>query len=185
MADPRTDGQRFLLVWEFIAAAAGLFVSFSIPMTLGFETMYIDNEAITWVTPDQCLFRQASQDGSMYDVFRWIDPFVDVIFLIDIAVSFLSARWELQAEPTPHWVLLDDLDEIAGRYLRGTFILDFLGALPTQYLHCVSNPPPDGDPPHSAIKVLRLIRITKVPKLKSARRAITPVFRILALLPAY
>jgi hypothetical protein len=121
----------------------------------------------------------------MYDIFRWIDPFVDVIFLIDIAVSFLSARWELQAEPTPHWVLVDDVEDIAGRYLRGTFILDFLGALPTQYLHCLSKPPPDGDPPHSAIKVLRLIRITKVPNRKSAHRAITPVFRILALLPAY
>jgi hypothetical protein len=185
MAEPKTDGQGFLLVWEIIAAVAVLFVSFSIPMTLGFEKMYIENEAITYIDSDQCLFRQASQDGSLYMVFRWIDPFVDVIFLIDIAVNFLSARWELQAEPTPHWVLLDNLDEIAGMYLRGTFILDFLGALPTQYLHCVSQAPPEGDPPHSAIKALRLIRITKVPNLKSARRAITTVFRILALLPAY
>ena len=175
----------FLLVWEFISAAAVLFVSFSIPMTLGFEKMYIENEAITWVSSDQCLFREASQDGSIYMVFRWIDPFVDVIFILDIVVSFLNARWELHAEPIPHWVLVDDLDEIAGRYLRGTFIIDLLGALPTQYLHCVNKAPPEGDPPHSAIKALRLIRITKVPNLKSARRAITPVIRILALLPAY
>ena len=163
MADPKTDGQRFLVVWEFIAAAAVEFVAISVPMTLGFEKMYIENEAITWVTPDQCLFRKTSQDGSMYDVFRWIDPFVDVIFILDMAVSFLSARWELSKEPTPHWELVDDLDQIAGRYLRGTFILDFLGALPSQYLNCASQPPPGGDPPPSALKALRLIRITKVP----------------------
>jgi len=45
MAHPRTEGQMFLVVWEFIAAAAVVFVAFSIPMTLGFEKMYIENEA--------------------------------------------------------------------------------------------------------------------------------------------
>ena len=108
-----------------------------------------------------------------------------MIFFAGSTRLSMNARWELHAEPIPHWVLVDDLDEIAGRYLRSTFIIDLLGALPTQYLNCVTKPPPEDEPPHSAIKALRLIRITKVPNLKKVRRAITPVFWILALLPAY
>ena len=37
------------------------------------------------------------------------------------------------------FLIADDVREIAKRYIRGDFCIDFFGAIPLQYLDCVSN----------------------------------------------
>ena len=150
-ADVKTDGQTFLKVWEIFTSLACLYVAFVIPLSLGFEKMYVKPDA------DQCVLRSESHDGSMFATIRVIDPFIDLIFWVDIAINFLSARWELHKDPIPNWVLVDDLSDIAQRYMKELFVFDIIGSFPVQYLDCI-----DGMP-STSLKALRLIRLTKVP----------------------
>lgn len=151
VASVKTDGQTFLKVWEILTSLACLYVAFVIPLSLGFEKIYIKPGV------DQCVFRGASHDGSLFATIRVIDPLIDLIFWVDIVINFLSARWELQKDPIPNWVLVDDLHDIASRYMQELFVFDIIGSFPVQYLDCIDNMPT------SSLKVLRLIRLTKVP----------------------
>lgn len=114
------DYQNFLKVWEMITAIACLYVGFMVPFSLGFEKLYLSSG-------EQCLFRPGSDILPLFLVTRIIDIFVDVVFWIDIAVNFLSARWVLETEPMVHWTLVDDLRTVARLYLFDTFLIDLLG----------------------------------------------------------
>jgi len=105
--EPRRQGQTFLKVWEVSTAIACLYVAWVIPFTLGFEKMYIVDGA------SQCLFDRQRHDFSLFAIVRVLDVFIDVIFWVDIVINFVTARWEVQKEPMPHWELTDNMDEIA------------------------------------------------------------------------
>jgi len=84
-------GRRFLLLWDLIIFLGCLYVSIVIPLKLGFMDVYGQLE--------ECPFtRQETQ-------FRFnllvLDTVTDVIFIVDLILNFLTARWA-QAPYTPH-----------------------------------------------------------------------------------
>jgi len=58
--------------------------------------------------------------------------------MVDLCINFVTARWTISVDGTPHWVLVDNLSDIAVRYLRGMFCLDLIGAIPWQFFSCGS-----------------------------------------------
>ena len=117
----RHDYAWFLNNWEILTALACLYVGFMVPFTLGFEKYYFKEG-------EQCLFSsEAVVIGPAFYVTRIVDIIVDLIFIFDIFVNFVSARWILKLEPMVHWVLIDDLSEIGKLYMKDMFVMDVLG----------------------------------------------------------
>jgi hypothetical protein len=67
-----------------------------------------------------------------------MDIVTDVLFILDLFINFVTARWIISVDGTPHWVLVDTLSDIAVRYLKGMFCLDLIGAIPWQFFSCGS-----------------------------------------------
>ena len=85
------DGAVFLQWWDVIIAFSCLYIAFSVPFTLGFERVYFRGG-------DQCLFSPGTPPP--FTTFRWVDIVVDLLFVIDIAINFISARWILRSVST-------------------------------------------------------------------------------------
>ena len=105
-----------------VTAVACLYVGFMVPFTLGFEKYYFGQGEQCLFSPDAVL-----SNGPAFYVTRIVDIIVDIIFIVDIFINFVSARWVLHLEPMAHWVLVDDLSAIAQAYLHDMFVLDVLG----------------------------------------------------------
>ena len=150
-----TYGALFLSSWEFVTSVACLWVGVVVPYTLCFAKVYIRSG-------EQCLFLSSSEDEiSLFFLYsRYIDILVDCIFFTDICLTFVTAQWEMQIDPIPHWVLIDDLAVLRKTYLNGAFLLDFVAWLPVQYLDCL----------HfldaSYLKVISLLRFLKLLRLR-------------------
>ena len=84
---------------------------------------------------DDQLF-QAVQ-ANQFDPTRYLDLAVDALFIADILLNFVSARWVLEVEPMEHWRIYDNVSDIARLYLKGHFAIDVAGSLPVQYIDCV------------------------------------------------
>jgi len=154
----RTRGAVFLQAWDIVIAFAVLYVAFMVPYSLGFERLYLKPGDGDSTASEQCLFSQSTVFP--FTVTRWIDLLVDFLFVSDILINFVSARWVLQGGTLEQWVLKDELSEIAKLYLRDTFVTDLLGTLPVQYLDCI---------PHvdaGTVKLMRLLRIIKLLRLR-------------------
>jgi hypothetical protein len=162
--DTPTDYRNFLKFWEMCTALACLYVGFMVPFSLGFQRLYVQEG-------EQCPFAATSFKGVHLYVTRVVDIIVDLIFWADIFFNFLSARWLLKSHPIVHWVLVDDLDEIARLYLKDTFIIDFLGSIPVQYLDCI--PGVEG----GSLKVARLLRLFKLFRLRRIQTMIRYIER--------
>ena len=151
--DVKTQGQTVLKVWEVTTAIACLYVARVIPFTLGFEKMYIVDDA------SQCLFDRQTHNFSLFAIVCVLDIFIDVIFWVDIVINFVTARWELQKEPMLHWELIDNMDEISSLYIREIFSIDVAGSFPVQYFDCIKGMTAN------FIKAFRLIRLSKLFRL--------------------
>jgi len=147
----RQEGAVFLQWWDVVIAVSCLYIAFTVPFTLGFERYYFREG-------EQCLFSDGTPPP--FTIFRWIDISVDILFLVDIAINFVSARWVLKLDPCEHWVLVSDADEIAHLYLRDTFVTDVLGSLPVQYLDCI----PSVDA--GMLRFMRFFRLFKLMRLR-------------------
>ena len=82
----------FLQAWDIVIAFAVLYVAFMVPYSLGFERLYL--QPGNGDSSEQCLFSQSTV--LPFTVTRWIDLLVDVLFVTDIFINFVSARWVLQ-----------------------------------------------------------------------------------------
>ena len=150
--DPRRSGESFLAVWDILIAFGTLYTAFIIPLSLGLQKiLYQDDE--------QCLFFNDNIHPFLA-VTRWIDILIDTLFFVDMVLNFLSARWIFEGGTKKHWELVDNLDQIAILYLKDTFVMDFLGMLPLQYLDCIPNVSSSG------AKMVRLLRLFKLLRLR-------------------
>ena len=150
-----TYGSSFLQFWELLTSLACLWVGAVVPYTLCFANLYIGSG-------EQCLFLpNAADDISNFFMYsRYIDIVVDFIFLADMGITFVTARWEMQNDPIPHWVLVDDLAVLRWKYLKKSFIVDFIAWLPVQYLDCLDFIDA------SYLKSISLLRLLKLLRLK-------------------
>ena len=88
----RTQGAVFLQAWDIVIAFAVLYVAFMVPYSLGFQRLYL--RPADGDSSEQCLFSQSTE--LPFTVTRWIDLLVDLLFVSDILINFVSARWVLQ-----------------------------------------------------------------------------------------
>ena len=87
METPKS-GAVFLQWWDVVIALSCLYIAFSVPFTLGFEKIYFRDG-------HQCLF--SAKTPPPFTTIRWIDLAVDLLFVLDIAINFVSARWILRS----------------------------------------------------------------------------------------
>ena len=157
-------GANFLKIWEFFTATACLYVGVMVPLTLGFERLYLKDED----GDGQCLFKHGG-DSSIPQfllVVRYVDVAVDIIFWFDIALNFVTARWMLITEPIPHWSLMDKVRDVRAHYLRGLFFWDMLGSVPVQYIDCIPGAQT------GALKLMRLCRLFKLLRLSRLKNVV-------------
>jgi CRP-like cAMP-binding protein len=136
-----------------MTASSCIYVAVVIPFSLAFSNLYSKPGA------SSCIFHASSNDESVMAGLRTADVVIDFIFWMDMIINFMSAQWVLRTVPIPNWILIDDLDEIAKRYMSGMFLLDLMGSFPVQYFECIDQMD------IGAIRLLRLVRLTKLTRL--------------------
>jgi hypothetical protein len=146
-------GKFFLEIWEIITALSCLYTGFMVPYKLGFTMLY-ENMLDQRGEKYRCFWHHPAFRTS-----RWLDLLADVIFIADIVINFVSAHWELRVRPITHWHLVEDLQDISRRYLRGMFTVDLIGSIPLQHLDCI----PNVSAPW--LKIVRLARLFKLSRL--------------------
>jgi len=167
----RQDGAKALQAWDVIIAVACLYQGFMVPFSLCFEKLYLTAGSDA-NTSEQCLFAPnvAIHPDAPFFISRYVDVVVDFLFIVDIGLNFVSARWVLEVEPMEHWQLYDNISDISKLYVTdGSFALDFLGSLPVQYLNCI--------PGLSAgnIKLMRLFRMIKLVRLNRLKQLLAAI----------
>ncbi len=85
-----------------------------------------------------------------------------LFFCISYSEPILLSGWVISSIGTPHWELINDLPTICNMYLRGTFVLDFIGQIPWQYLDCVFE---DLDASWKALRLLRLMKLFRLHRI--------------------
>ena len=134
----RQDGAVALQIWDVVVALACLYQGFMVPFSLCFEKLYL-RSGTSESTSQQCLFSRDIDihPNAPFLITRYLDVAVDALFIVDILLNFVSARWVLEVEPMEHWRIYDDVSDIARLYLKGHFAIDVAGSLPVQYIDCV------------------------------------------------
>ena len=134
----RRDGAVALQIWDVVVALACLYQGFMVPFSLCFEKLYLSGDT-SESTSQQCLFSRdvAIHPDAPFLTTRYLDVAVDALFIADILLNFVSARWVLEVEPMEHWRIYDNVSDIARLYLKGHFAIDVAGSLPVQYIDCV------------------------------------------------
>jgi hypothetical protein len=145
-------GVLFLPVWDLVIAVGIVYTAIMIPLSLGLQEVFFSD------SHDQCYWRGAAPTYVV--VWRWLDVLCDFIFMVDLVLSFLTARWVFKGGSKKHWELVDELDQIAIMYLKDTFVTDLLGSLPWQYLDCIPGVDAGG------LKAIRHFRLLKLMRLK-------------------
>ena len=117
-----------------------------------------------------------------------MDMVVDLFFLIDLPLRFLFGIVD-------NGNLITSMPAVAKRYLRTTFVLDFLAAIPVSWIEYATIPENvscrESDQSSGIVKYLRLIRlirmirILKVPKRLFPKRWERRMSRILQSLAAH
>lgn len=72
-------------------------------------------------------------DLSSNEAYRIVDLIINILFLIDIVISFRTSYFNSEGEE------VKDLKMIAKRYLKGMFIIDLLSSIPYSYLGLPTN----------------------------------------------
>ena len=150
----RMPGKTFLFYWDIVTFLACLYVAIAVPYLAGFV------DRADWggfggdaKNEDTCIFTNIGKD-CLRTAILVVDMIADLIFWVDIVLSFHLARWVICREGRLHHVLIDDLPSIRRMYLKGNFCVDLLGQIPWQYADCLGTGP--------GLKLLRLFRMMKM-----------------------
>jgi len=160
----------WLTLWECCTSILCIYVGLKVPYVSG-----IDNVK----GPDDRLFKDCAltelSSGTYLAYFALLDVSIDLIFIADLIVNFLTARWVIDTEGREHWRLVDDLGTLRKMYtsrceengfaIVPQFWVDFLGVIPWQYADCMGNA-------FTAIKNLRLLRLIRLTRLYRIKRLI-------------
>ena len=105
MLSPESTTRRY---WDMLVAACCIYIAWILPFKLGFGDMV----PTTW------------EEDHLYE----FDTLVDVIFVVDLALSFRTAYWD----DNDH--LIWDKKKVALHYLASWFIIDLVGSFPFSVL---------------------------------------------------
>lgn len=129
--------------WDLMQVPLLIYVAIAIPYRIGF-----------------------SHDTHPWEVFFVFDIFVDLFFIVDIAVSFRTAVWNKHGE-------LDYLpSKISQQYIKSWFVVDVLGCLPISYVMLLFETDLDASASRSnkIFRVLRLFKLLKLLRLARLKR---------------
>eukprot|EP01047_Picozoa_sp_COSAG01_P067185 COSAG01_NODE_9431_length_2448_cov_1.225202_3_plen_543_part_01 len=107
-------------------------------------------------------------DVPLWSVGFLIDLAVDIFFIVDVFLNFRTAFYDKHGfrEIRPR--------KIAGNYLRGWFIIDFVSCLPVGYVQYFLQSDEDQEGADlRVVKVLRLMRMSKMMRLARIRRILS------------
>ena len=113
---------------------------------------------VATLVPYNICFDVSSEEG--YEWIETVDLIVDALFFIDIIINFLSSY-----EDAETGLPIISFKKIAGNYLKGWFILDFLAVLPVQLIEEYL----DGG---NQLKLARLARLPRLYRLVRILRMI-------------
>ena len=140
----RDPESKFSAIWDIVQLFLLFYVAFTVPYRVCFE---IDVPfASTWF---------------------WIDNFVDIYFIADLALQFRTAYYDEARHKRE-----DQPREIAINYLKTWFAIDFISCVPVQWVGYAVQGNTDekiGDD-LKAVKILRLARMTKMMRLAKFKR---------------
>ena len=122
--------------WDLIQMLLLVYVAVAVPYRIGFD-----------------------HDAKPWEPFFVFDIFVDLYFIIDIALSFRTGVIDKHGE------LVYMPKRIARSYMRGWFVVDTLGCLPISYIMLFVNGSDSGGSEGKANKVFRILRLFKLLKL--------------------
>ena len=140
----RDPENRFSAIWDMAQLVLLFYVAFTVPYRVCFEI-----------------------DVPFGSTWFWIDNFVDIYFIADLALQFRTSYYDEARHKRE-----DEPREIAINYLKGWFFVDFISCVPVQWVGYAVQGNTDteiGDD-LKAVKILRLARMTKMMRLAKFKR---------------
>lgn len=133
--------------WDLMQVPLLMYVAAAVPYRIGF-----------------------SADTHPWEMFFCFDIFVDLFFILDIALSFRTAVWNKHGE-------LDYLpSKISKAYIKSWFVIDILGCLPINYVVLIIDPNNDAESSaargNKFFRILRLFKLLKLLRLARLKRII-------------
>lgn len=178
LGSPQT---KWLLPWEICTSCAVVYVGLKVPYTSFIDNVKEPGDQIfggcnlnalgTWSDEQTELgWKVRAQSAT-----AGIDLVCDIMFALDIAIAFLTARWIVDTEGREHWRLVEDRRTIKNMYMFSCpenkftlvpqFWIDFLGAVPWQYADCVLSAS-IGQSLLKGIRVMKMIKLFRLMRLK-------------------
>jgi uncharacterized membrane protein len=111
------------VVWDMFILVLAIVTSF----TVGFEFVIKSIETQVW--------------------YRIVSILIDLLFFFDILIQFRTTYFSVEGEEVREW------RKIAGRYLRGMFVIDVIASIPWTILNI--------HPTLSLLKIFKVTRITR------------------------
>lgn len=128
---------RFRKVWEWFIVVFVLYTATEVPWEFAF------------------------QPSPLYTIFVALNIAQDFFFMVDIVINFFSASYNEKG------VLISSRSDIAKRYLKSQFIVDFFGSIPFAVISLAFQ----GSQNLQNVKYLSLVKITRMLRLPQIGRA--------------
>ena len=179
---------QWLLPWEIVTSLACIYVGLKVPYASFMDNVKEADDQMFSGCALRALGTWSGEDSEggwkmrTQSVAAGLDLTCDVLFLLDMGISFLTARWIVDTEGREHWRLVDDLATVRKMYMWPCkenrfakfpqFWVDFLGVIPWQYADCLLADSIE----QSVIKGIRVLKMIKLSRLFRLQRLIS-IFR--------
>jgi len=123
-------GKNFLMQWELLTCFACFYVGIKVPYVIGYDSVKLPQYRLF----QECSLKEFAENTGPFSfsaAVTVVDLVFDIMFLVDIAINFLSARWVLSNSGRDFWILVDDMSDIRKLYMWDghfpSFWIDLLG----------------------------------------------------------
>jgi len=154
----------WLVTWEFVLCLACMWVAITLPYSL-----FLDAQKGKHSLLKKCA---ASVWGlwppTAESVYAALDLLCDSLFIIDLPINFLTAKWVIMNQGRHQWSLVSDQKSLLfmyvwefrkqGKFRIPHFWIDFAGCIPWQYFDCIEEK-------NQFVQLLRMARLVKLARL--------------------
>lgn len=87
-------GQTFLMNWEFMTCAACMYVGMKVPYTTGIDEV----KPYAFRSFHECSLKELKEGHASIhgQIFAFLDLMCDILFIFDLFINFLTARWVIE-----------------------------------------------------------------------------------------
>ena len=152
--------------WEIFMSFLCFYVGITLPLRVGIDEVKPREYRAYHECPlSEIASPYKRQSGQAFAI---LDLLCDLLFLCDLLVNFVTAKWVIVNTGREHWQLVDSRYDLRQMYMwRGfppQFWIDVLGVIPWHYSECF------GDSDQKGLKILRLLRLLKLLRLSHIHR---------------